>query len=146
MLSDYAKQSSQTVLGGGYLLPNGGPEAPTRFAALSELFDEVTIHHLEKCGVRYGWSCLEVGGGSGSIARWLADHVGPTGRVLATDIDTRFLETPGSRNLEVRRHDIAVDPLPQGTFDLVHSRLVLLHVPQREQALASMISGLKTGG
>jgi SAM-dependent methyltransferase len=129
-----------------YLLANSGREADTRFAALSDLFDDVTIHHLKKCGVGCGWHCLEVGAGGGSIARWLAHHVGRTGHVLATDIDTRFLESIESPNLEVRRHDIAVDSLPQGLFDLVHSRLVLLHVPHREQALARMISGLKPGG
>jgi len=29
-----------------------------------------------------------VGGGRGSMAVWLAEQVGPTGQVLATDIDT----------------------------------------------------------
>jgi len=129
-----------------YLLANSGREAHARFAALSELFDDVTIHHLEKCGVGRGWNCLEVGGGGGSIARWVADQVGPAGHVLATDLDTRFLESVEAPNLEVRRHDISADSLPQAAFDLVHARLVLMHVPQREHALARMISGLKPGG
>ena len=34
---------------------------------------------------------LEIGAGGGSIARWLAERVGPTGSVLATDIDPRFI-------------------------------------------------------
>jgi SAM-dependent methyltransferase len=49
-------------------------------------------------------------------------------------------------NLLVQRHNIATDPLPQGAFDLVHARLVLMHLPEREQALARMISALKPGG
>ncbi len=130
----------------GYLLDNGAREAPTRFAALSALFDPGTIRHLEERGVGSGWHCLEVGGGSGSIASWLADRVGPTGRVLATDIDPRFLESLNLPNLEVRRHDIATDPLPEAAFDLVHARLVLMHLPERETALARMISALKPGG
>ena len=130
----------------GYLLDNSTREAPKRFAALSELFDPGTIRHLEACGVERGWRCLEVGGGSGSIAGWLADRVGPTGRVLATDIDPRFLESLNLPNLEVRRHDIATDPLPEAAFDLVHARLVLMHLPERETALARMISSLKPGG
>src|ERR1039458_7122444 len=32
------------------------------------------------------------------------------------------------------------------TFDLVHARLVLVHVPQRAQALAAMVAALKPGG
>lgn len=129
-----------------YLLANSGRETPSRFAALSNLFDSVTIHHLQKCDVGCGWHCLEVGAGGGSIARWLADRVGRAGHVLATDIDTRFLEPLESPNIEVLRHNIATDSLPQGVFDLVHARLVLLHLPQREEALARMISGLKPGG
>ncbi len=130
----------------GYLLDNGTREAPTRFALLSALFDPSTIRHLEACGLGHGWHCLEVGGGGGSIASWLADRVGPTGRVTVTDIDPRFLEPLNLPNLEVRRHDIAADPLPEAAFDLVHARLVLMHVPERETALARMISALKPGG
>jgi SAM-dependent methyltransferase len=129
-----------------YLLDNATREAPVRFAALSELFDPGTIRHLRERGVGPGWHCLEVGGGGGSIASWLADRVGPTGRVLATDIDPRFLESLNLPNLLVQRHNIAADPLPEAAFDLVHARLVLMHVPEREQALARMISALKPGG
>jgi len=129
-----------------YLLDNATREAPVRFAALSALFDPGTIRHLEERGVGRGWHCLEVGGGGGSIASWLADRVGPTGRVLATDIDPRFLELVNLPNLEVQRHNIATDPLPEATFDLVHARLVLMHLPERERALARMISALKPGG
>jgi SAM-dependent methyltransferase len=130
----------------GYLLDNGAKEAPARFAVISALFDSGTIRHLEGCGVGRGSHCLEVGGGNGSIASWLADRVGPTGRVLATDIDPRFLEPLKLPNVEVRRHDIATDPLPEAAFDLVHARLVLMHLPERETALARMISALKPGG
>jgi SAM-dependent methyltransferase len=130
----------------GYLLDNGAKQAPARFTVLSVLFDPGTIRHLQTCGVGRGWHCLEVGGGSGTIASWLADRVGPTGRVLATDIDPRFLKPIQHPNLEVRRHDIASDALPEAAFDLVHARLVLMHVPARERALARMISALKPGG
>ena len=131
---------------GSYLLPNSSKETPKRFAALSELFDSGTIHHLEKCGVSRGWQCLEIGGGGGSITTWLATRVRPTGHVLTTDIDPRFLGVLGGSNIDVRRHDISTDPLPEAAFDLVHARLVLLHVPQREQALKRMISALRPGG
>jgi SAM-dependent methyltransferase len=130
----------------GYLLDNASPEAPVRFAALSVLFDETTIRHLTNCGVAPGWRCFEVGAGGGSIANWLADRVGADGSVLATDIDPRFLESLQRPNLEARRHNIAVDPLPEGEFDLIHARLVLMHLPERDTALARMIAALKPGG
>jgi SAM-dependent methyltransferase len=132
--------------GNRYLLDNRREEAADRFAALSALFDPTSIRHLECCGVGPGWHCLEVGAGGGSIATWLADRVGAGGTVLATDIEPRFLTALALPNLEVRRHDIGVDALPEGAFDLVHARLVLMHVPDRYRALERMIGALKPGG
>jgi len=141
-------QSSGAALSpdSAYILDNAGREASVRFDALAAMYDPGTIRHLEERGVTSGWHCLEVGGGGGSIAAWLAARVGPAGRVVVTDIDPRFLEALQVPNLEVRRHDIVNDALPEGTFDLVHSRLVLLHLPEREKALARMIAALKPGG
>jgi ubiquinone/menaquinone biosynthesis C-methylase UbiE len=132
-----------------YLLDNANAKADTRMDVLARLYDESTQRALERVGVGAGWHCLEVGGGGGSVARWLAARVGAKGRVLCTDINTRIIEghrgnTP--ENLEVQSHDIANDPLPDAAFDLVHARLVLIHVPQRERALERMVAALKPGG
>ncbi len=70
----------------GYLLDNRQPEAGRRFEALAELFDPVTFRHLAGVGVSAGWACWEVGAGGVSVPAWLAEQVGPSGRVLATDI------------------------------------------------------------
>jgi 2-polyprenyl-3-methyl-5-hydroxy-6-metoxy-1,4-benzoquinol methylase len=123
-------------------------EAPTRrrFAGLPLAFDPGTIRHLLALGVSPGWQCLEVGAGGGSVAVWLAEQVGPSGSVLATDIDTRFLDSIQVSNLEVRQHDIGSDPLPERAFDLVHARLVLQHVPARDGALTRLAASLKQGG
>ena len=129
-----------------YAFDNRAPETPRRFAALSQIFDPWTIRHLEHVGVNEGWQCLEVGAGGGSIARWLASRVGPSGRVLATDIDARHLDGLGAANLEVRQHDVSNDPLPATSFDLVHTRLVLQHVPGRRKAISKLVRSLKPGG
>jgi SAM-dependent methyltransferase len=130
----------------GYALDNAAAEAGERLAALSELFDAGTIRHIKERGITSGWHCLEVGGGGGSIAWWLSLRVGPSGRVLVTDIDTRFLDRLKASNLEIRRHNIVTDPLPEGAFDLVHARLVLMHLPERDAVLASLTKALKPGG
>lgn len=129
-----------------YSFDNAWEKARQRLYGIEALFDPGTIRILEKCGVKEGWHCLEVGGGGGSITKWLCERVGPLGRVLATDIDTRFLETLGNPNLEVRRHNIATDDLPPDAFDLVHSRAVFEHLPERDQALGRMVSALNPGG
>lgn len=132
----------------GYAWDNSSiPEASQRFSGLSEIFDPQTKRHIEAVGIRTGWSCLEVGGGGGSIATWLSAKVGRTGRVLVTDIDPRFLDGLREQgNIEVLKHDITKDELPTGKFDLAHARLVLFHLAERERALAKMISSVKRGG
>ena len=115
-----------------------------RLLAMERIFDPMTTAHLTQLGVGAGWHCLEVGAGAGSIARWLADQVGPTGRVVAADIDTRFLE-PGP-NLEVMEHDIAADLLPRSSFDLVHARLVLAYAEKPEPVLAHLLDAVRPGG
>src|SRR4051812_6668551 len=131
-----------------YPLDNAHGKADTRMDLLARLFDPSTQRALERVGIRSGWHCLEVGGGGGSVARWLAARVGAAGHVLCTDINTRIIEnqSAGPANLEVIVHDIANDPLPAARFDLIHARLVLIHVIERERALARMVEALKPGG
>jgi SAM-dependent methyltransferase len=137
---------TQPGAGSAYILNNAAPEAPARFDALSAMYDRATIQHLENTGVGPGWRCLEVGGGGGSIAAWLATRVGPTGHVLVTDLDPRFLDRLQPPNLEVRRHNIVSEPLPEAAFDLIHARLVLIHLPDREKVLERLVAALKPGG
>lgn len=129
----------------GYLLANEQAEAGRRLHALSEVFDPVTFRHLAAVGVTTGWSCWEVGAGGASVPGWLAAQVGPSGRVVASDIDTTWLPTEGA-GFEAVRHDVAADPPPGDGFDLVHARLVLTHVPQRAAAVATMVRALRPGG
>jgi ubiquinone/menaquinone biosynthesis C-methylase UbiE len=129
-----------------YVFDNAHGETRERFPALSDLYDGETIRCLQSVGVAAGWQCLEVAAGGGSIARWLASQVGNGGRVLATDVDTRFLEALADPVIEVCRHDMVRDPLPGSAFDLVHARLILVHLPERELALAKMAGALQPGG
>jgi SAM-dependent methyltransferase len=129
-----------------YALDNRKPQTEQRFGSLEACYDPVTIRHLEATGVTEGWRCLEVGGGGGSIARWLSTRVGERGSVLVTDIEPRWMGGLDAANVEVRVHDIVTDPLPEATFDLVHARLVLVHLPGRRRALDSMLASLRPGG
>src|SRR5581483_4281935 len=102
--------------------------------------------HLDRIGVGPGWNCLEVGAGGGSVVRMLCDRVGPTGRVLAVDLETALLADLDAPQLEVRRFDVVVDELPEAAFDLVHTRAVLMHIPQREEIIPRLVRALKPGG
>src|SRR5262249_47467698 len=115
--------------------------------AVEELLDPGTIALIERRGIGAGCSCLELGAGGGSIAKWLASRVGAAGRVLATDLDTRHLaEVAALANVEVRRHDIVADALPESDFDLVHARLVLEHLQERDAVLHKLVRALRPGG
>ncbi|HEV2755763.1 MAG TPA: methyltransferase domain-containing protein [Actinomycetota bacterium] len=129
-----------------YIYDPASADERRRLELLERLNDPATIAHLEEIGVGAGWRCLEIGGGGGSITRWLCERVGSGGRVVATDLDTRFLDEIGAPNLEVRKHDILEDALDEGAFDLVHSRFLLEHLPRYRDALARMIDALAPGG
>ncbi|MHC3468612.1 methyltransferase [Streptomyces sp. 7R007] len=130
----------------GYLLDNRRSEAQERFDAFAALFDPTTFRHLERFGIGPGWRCWEVGAGGTSVVSWLAKKVGPTGKVVATDIDTSRLAAAARPPVDVRVHDVGAEEPPGEGFDLVHARLVLVHVPDRERALRSMIKALRPGG
>jgi SAM-dependent methyltransferase len=129
-----------------YLFDHALDRERERLGKLSEWLDPGTVRHLETIGVGPGWAALEAGAGAGSIAQVLADRVGPDGHVLATDLDTKFLDDLVLPNLEVRKHDILNDDLPPDSFDIAHTRLLLMHLPDRELALKRIISAVKPGG
>jgi SAM-dependent methyltransferase len=58
----------------------------------------------------------------------------------------RFLEEIREPNFEAWKHDITVDPLPTGEFDLVHTRWVLQHLADPAPAIDRMIAALRPGG
>jgi SAM-dependent methyltransferase len=128
----------------GYLLANAADDAGQRFDALAAVFNRWTFQHLEALGLAPGWRCWEVGAGGPTVPAWMAERVTDTGAVLASDIDASWL--PDGARFRVVTHDVAADPPPARDFDLVHARLVLTHVPRRDDALGHMAEALRPGG
>ena len=129
-----------------YSLSNAWDHAQRRLMLLEQYLDPITHRRLSSLGLGPGWHCLEVGGGGGSVARWLSAQVGAGGRVVVTDIDTRFLQEIREPNFEVWKHDISIDDLPTDEFDLVHTRWVLQHLTDPEAAIHRMIAAVRAGG
>lgn len=77
------------------------------------------------------------------MAGWLTHRVAPSGRVLATDIKPGRI--PQAPCLDVVQHDIVREPLTESAFDLIHARLVLLHLPERLAVLAKLVHALRPG-
>ena len=116
-----------------------------RLRVLARVRDPATRATLERVGIGPGWHCCDVGSGAGTIAAWMAEQVGPTGRVVSVDVDTRFQE-PSRGVVEVRTLDVTSEPLGADEFDVVHARALLQHLAQREAVLDTMIAAAKPGG
>ena len=73
--------------------------------------------------------------------------VAPNGKVIATDLETDFLEAEAAAypTLEVLRHDITAEDLPTG-FDVVHARWLTEWLPDKARALRRMVAALRPGG
>lgn len=115
---------------------------------LERIFDPASRRRRDL--VQPGWRCLEVGAGRGSMAVWLAERVGESGQVVATDIDVTYLRRLDLPNLEVHQHNIlddSLDALGPGSFDLVCSRLMLFWLARKQEAaIRRMVECLRPGG
>ncbi|WP_241483258.1 class I SAM-dependent methyltransferase [Nocardiopsis halophila] len=125
--------------------PRTDPEK-VRLEWIASLTDPATFRYLEQIGVGQGWHCAEVGAGAGSVARWLSSRVGQFGTVLALDTETSHMEGLSAPNLEIRRQDITRTPLEKGAYDLVHAKILLMHLEERERVLGEFVAALKPGG
>jgi 2-polyprenyl-3-methyl-5-hydroxy-6-metoxy-1,4-benzoquinol methylase len=145
--SEYVAEGAETL---DYRLAAAGRESAEdeRLNLLEQIYDPSS--RRRRALAQPGWRCLDVGAGRGSMAVWLAEKVGATGHVVATDVDTRYLSRLELPNLEVIEHNILEDPLDAlgpGSFDLVCSRLMLFHLRSRqEQAIRHMAECLRPGG
>lgn len=129
-----------------YALPHQLSGERPRLALMSKLLDPMERAHFVRLGVSKGWRCLELGSGNGSIARILAEMVGPTGHVVASDIDIGYMAGIEAPNLEVRRIDVLSDPIEEAAYDFVVARALLHHLPDRKTAVKRMIGAVKPGG
>lgn len=127
-----------------YAFKNSSEESRMQMAGLQNYLDPITTSSLDGVGLRAGMRCLELGPGGGSIAHWMCDRVGPDGEVYAVDLNPRHVEP--ADNLTIVAADIR-DGLPfPGQFDVVHTRLCLLHIPERLQIMKVLVDALKPGG
>lgn len=127
-----------------YPMDNDTDASIQQHRALAEALDGRTTRRLSDLVDLVSARCLEVGAGGGSIATWLAERVGDTGRVVAVDLKPQ--QIPAHPRMEVRALDLTREPLPEGLFDLVHARLTLQYLPPREQILRSMVRVVAPGG
>jgi SAM-dependent methyltransferase len=127
----------------GYVYDTAFEDERARLAGMEAQWDPGTFRHIEALGLARDASCWEIGAGGGSVAAWLAER---SGRLLVTDVDTRFVDHLAAERVTVERHDVVADPTPKGPFDLIHARLLFEHLPGRNEVLNRLVGALRPGG
>lgn len=101
-----------------------------------------------------GEHVLDVACGTGLVSLPLAEAAGPNGRVVATDISDKMVDSVlqaadarGLTRFDAYRADAeALDMVPDASFDLVTCALGLMYVPDTAKAMDETFRVLKPGG
>jgi demethylmenaquinone methyltransferase / 2-methoxy-6-polyprenyl-1,4-benzoquinol methylase len=99
-----------------------------------------------------GQQVLDIAGGTGDLSLAFAAKVGPTGRVVHTDINEAMLREGRNRLLDkgVVLPTMVCDaeklPFASESFDFVSVAFGLRNMTHKDQALAEMLRVLKPGG
>ena len=109
---------------------------------------------LDVADVGPGDRVLDVAAGAGGQSLVAARRVGPSGRVLATDISENILvhaaeaaRAEGLANVETRTMDGEdLGAIEEGSFDAAISRVGLIYFPDQQAALTGMRRALRPGG
>ncbi len=108
---------------------------------------------IENSDLKPGMSVIDIGCGPGRLTIPLAKKVGPTGKVLAMDIQTAMLDKVKNKsiaanltNINFLHGGIGDGKLEQNEFDRAMLVTVLGEIPNQEKALKEIYNGLKGNG
>ena len=147
-MTDSPSHGAARARGGRYgqdLFEPEHPQEAERIDAGALVYDPFTTRRLQSLGAGQGWRCLEVGAGTGTVARWLLEEAGVE-EVVALDRDTSALTALAGPRLRVVAADLTDESLRPGGFDLIHARFVLMHLPERRRLISRLAGWLNPGG
>ncbi len=130
--------------------------SPGESARLQRQADELAADSkalLDRVGLRPGQSVIDLGCGPRGILDMLAERVSPAGRVVGLDADPahttmagEFAARRGLSNVEIVTADAGRTGLPAASFDVVHTRTLLVNLPEPATVAAEMVRLAKPGG
>ena len=107
---------------------------------------------LRAAGIGGPMRVLDLGTGLGHVAFQVADLLDPGGSVLGVDQAERLLEiaerrraAAGAENIGFLRADVRAFSASE-PFDAIVARLLLFHLPDREEVLRRQLHALRPGG
>ena len=134
----------------GFQLKGEGPEAYERYmvpihcSALAEdLIERVRLRPRERV--------LDVGSGTGIVARYAAQRVGTLGHVAGVELNPAMIEVARHAatyfdQIEFLEGSALELPVPDAQFDVALCQQAIMFIPDREQALREMYRALRPGG
>jgi len=122
-------------------------------AQLAEFTRGATEAILDATQLRPGIRVLDLASGVGDPALSIAEAVGPSGHVTATDLGPGMIALAeelarkrGLSNIEFRVADVEALPFPDESFDVVTCRFGVIFFPDQVKAFRECRRVLKTGG
>jgi len=122
-------------------------------APLSAFTRGATEAVLEAAQLRPGMRVLDLASGVGDPSLFVAEAVGPSGHVVATDLGPGMIglaeelaRTRGLRNIEFRVANVEALPFPDESFDVITCRFGVMFFPDQLKAFRECLRVLKRGG
>ena len=129
------------------------PAESARLRRQSDELRTLSAELLDRVGLERGQSAIDLGCGPSGIIQLLSERVSPGGRVVGVDADPvhvtmarEFADERGLRDVEIVAADARHTGLPAASFDLVHSRTLLVTIPEPATVVAEMVRLARPGG